>query len=1266
MISLRKISFLVLLSFIIGAKAFADQQMDLIRELGEAGKSASQSLLHEPRALALFGDRTYIAETDVHKITILDKSGKKVLSFGEKGSKPGQMKGPTGISVDEQGRIYVSDTGNHRIQVFDTAGKLIRAFGGKGSGPREFNSPSGNYVQRGILYVADTGNKRIQVLTADGIFLNQITQKTGNDEMKTPVDVAVDVQNNIYALDIDNNRVRIFDQSGSQIQSFGTKGKGREGLDGPRGLAVDLNGNIYLSDTGNYKLKKFDSQGKLLGIIGSKGDGRGQFREAAGLKVDKTGRISVLDAEKNTLQTFTCENGGKALIPSSPLPIVAFDKELKAEVRALATHNRVWGVTGDSLRAIGVYAGRSLSSRGSDPGLLKNPRGFAMTDQGHFWVADTGNNRIQKLSRVGNLMVAVGKSGKGEGEFREPSAIAISPKGNIVVADTGNKRIQVFSANGVFRQAFGKEGKAPGQFAEPVDLAVDGQENIYVVDRANNRISKYDGNGKLFWEAGKTGSQDGEFKEPQNIVLSPDGDLYVLDSGNCRVQIFSTEGKFLRKFGNEGKEAGEFKEPQGLAVEGGLRLYVGDRGNARVQVFSFRLSPAVPQELLAQAGANEIQVSWKPNSESYFEHYNIYRAESMNGDFTPVATSSDPYYIDRNLKSNSTFFYRVSSQAKEGGVESAVSDLTSATTPKLMPATPKQLRIDAKEKQITLSWTPNVESFMSHYNVYRSTQANGGFALFKKMDKTVLVDRPLADETVYYYRISAVGKEGDESAPTETLFAATPKGSLSAPPLEIVKAEVGEIFSSAYKYYESHPLGVVVLKNNMDTTFTGVKLTFAIKTFMDFPTEVQIPELPGQKEIVVELKPVFNNRILEVTENTPIQSEFAATYFMGGEAKTITQSFPVTLYERHAMVWDNKNKLGAFVTPKDPPVADFSRATIQQYVDAYPNLHQSIVYARTIYDALGVYGMKYIVDPTSPFAEFSKNAGAVDYLEYPRDALSRKSGDCDDLSILFAACMENIGIETAFLDVPGHVFIMFDTGVATKDKDTLGFPDELLIVNNGTVWIPVEMTMVGSPFTRAWQKAAEEYYDWQAKKKVDIISVQKAWESFRPVTLPHMETRAIKVKKEEIEAKFKGELEALAAQRLAHLSADYLDALKKNPADLNLLGQLGILYGENGLYAEALEQFQKMLAKEKDNVIALNNIGNIKFLQDSFDEARQAYESALKFSPGEAGIMVNLSRVLLQSGKKNEAKKWFQEAAAVDPRMIRQFDDLAASLGVSK
>ena len=114
------LSFLAL--FFIAATSHAYQQIEFIRELGEPGKKSDQRLLHEPRAVALSGEKVYIADTDAHRVLVLDLNGKIVRTWGAKGDKPGQFRSPAGIALDEKGSVYVADTGNHRIQVFDAEG----------------------------------------------------------------------------------------------------------------------------------------------------------------------------------------------------------------------------------------------------------------------------------------------------------------------------------------------------------------------------------------------------------------------------------------------------------------------------------------------------------------------------------------------------------------------------------------------------------------------------------------------------------------------------------------------------------------------------------------------------------------------------------------------------------------------------------------------------------------------------------------------------------------------------------------------------------------------------------------------------------------------------------------------------------------------------------------------------------------------------------------------------------------------------------------
>src|SRR3990172_4060285 len=154
--------------FLFASSAFSYQQIEFIREIGEHGKPAGQRLMNGPRAIALFGDRMFIADTEAHRVLVLNREGKTLLAWGTRGDKPGQFKFPHGIDVDELGRVYVSDTGNGRIQAFDAEGKFLRSFGTKGSGPKQFSAPRDLPLRGGcsILPIPATAGCRYSRLTA--------------------------------------------------------------------------------------------------------------------------------------------------------------------------------------------------------------------------------------------------------------------------------------------------------------------------------------------------------------------------------------------------------------------------------------------------------------------------------------------------------------------------------------------------------------------------------------------------------------------------------------------------------------------------------------------------------------------------------------------------------------------------------------------------------------------------------------------------------------------------------------------------------------------------------------------------------------------------------------------------------------------------------------------------------------------------------------------------------------------------------------------
>src|SRR6185295_11539193 len=159
--------------------------------------------------------------------------------------------------------------------------------------------------------------------------------------------------------------------------------------------------------------------------------------------------------------------------------------------------------------------------------------------------------------------------GLSDGSFRVPRGIATDSSGNVYVADSGNNRIQKFDSSGSFLAKWGSFGSGDGQFNSPRGIATDSSGNVYVADSANSRIQKFDSSGSFqsTWgwgvldgssafqictsscQAGLGGSGDGQFNVPERLATDPSGNIYVADHNSNRIQKFDSSGNFLRMWG---------------------------------------------------------------------------------------------------------------------------------------------------------------------------------------------------------------------------------------------------------------------------------------------------------------------------------------------------------------------------------------------------------------------------------------------------------------------------------------------------------------------------------------------------------------------------------------------------------------------------------------------------------------------------------------------------------------------------------------------
>jgi hypothetical protein len=152
--------------------------------------------------------------------------------------------------------------------------------------------------------------------------------------------------------------------------------------------------------------------------------------------------------------------------------------------------------------------------------------------------------------------------------------------------------------------------------------------------------------------------------------------------------------------------------------------------------------------------------------------------------------------------------------------------------------------------------------------------------------------------------------------------------------------------------------------------------------------------------------------------------------------------------------------------------------------------------ALALFEALYSYGISYVIDPASSYIEMAEDASALDSLNYPYQTLRYRGGDCDDLSILFCSLLEVLGIDTAFVTVPGHIYMAFSAG----DDDWGSRHNENLIFYEDRYWVPVEITVPGEGFYRAWRIGVRE---WQTAGEAAVLyPMRDSWEFYQPVSVP--------------------------------------------------------------------------------------------------------------------------------------------------------------------
>ena len=1184
-----------------------------------------------------FKEELWVVDAGNSRIQIFDLKGKFIKSFGEKGTDKGQFYKPVAIAIDDDGNAYILDgKKGERVQVFDKSAKFLYSFGSPGKNINQLNKASNISVtsrNRTTLFISDTGNERIQRINLrqvpsvpSGLYIagsekgSDLHWKKNEDSYLKGYRVYLKKGNDEKFRLLGNTNENSFhvDYSlGNAEHIFAVSSLSSRELESPLSTPVTdyfhMGYEKYLQ--GDFKgavneLKQLSGNdqpdGKALLYMGKSYIALKEYKKATATFKS----LSGLEGFK----LVGCYGLGEACLMAQEYDtsLKVFEEILKDDPKQV-----------EAKKFIGrIYYERELFQPALK--ILKEAVREGLKDEGAY-------------EMLGSIYLKSKLLGKAKDSYKK--ALKLNPhspllhKGLAKVYEAEGKSDQAIKA---YKKALSYNLKDEDSYLKLANLYISTKQISAADEAINNVIDLSPSNIEALYLRGQIMLLRGNYEDAvvafQNVLSFRKGHPWaLLNLSRAYIEI-GQEGEAIKALTKLAEVTPDNTE---VFLTLGNLNNKRDEKNEALKNFKSCIS-ANPDHLECH----------KASAATYLEEGKLENAASHLSEVVRLSPNDAQAEISLAKTLNAL-----------GKMGEAIVHLESA------------IKMDNKNSEaryhLGINFMKNKQMTKAITHLKKAVSLSSKVAIYHNALGLAYLDQIKLDGAIKEFKAANDLEDREEFKKNLNTAYAKKKELLAsaeeAPPVEISEIDFGKTFSSIYKYYSDNSMGSITIRNNSDELFKKVKVSVNIKKYMDFPSEKMVEELKPHEVIRVEVKPTFNNELLKITEDISAQAEINVSYFYQKEERLVTRTQPVTIFNRNAMTWANKEMVAAFITPKDEPVVDFARSITQMFHDNGSLLDEKMAKAMQLFDALGAMGIVYQADPNNPYANSSVDYERVDAVQYPRDTLKYKSGDCDDLSILYSSLLENIGIETTLLDIPGHLFMAFKTNAKADDGDKIASSGDLFFERNGYIWIPVETTMVGKAFAEAWYEGAKEARKRDAEKTLKYIDTQSAWKSFKPVTLE--ESQKIKIpKKKDILVLLEKDLLLQKKKGMEKLSKTYLDILEKNPEDYTARLNLAIIYAKNDFNDDAIKEFDTILAKKPDDEAALNNLGNIYFLKENYKKALELYESAARSNGGDAGIMMNLALVQYKMGKLKLAKKKFKEGEKLSPEKAGEFSLLRSLL----
>ncbi len=485
-------------------------------------------------------------------------------------------------------------------------------------------------------------------------------------------------------------------------------------------------------------------------------------------------------------------------------------------------------------------------------------------------------------------------------------------------------------------------------------------------------------------------------------------------------------------------------------------------------------------------------------------------------------------------------------------------------------------------------------------------------------------------------------------------------------PVEIEKVNFSPIFPSLFNFYKNNQIGSITIFNTKNEPFDDVRIEVASPELLDEPSVTVVPLL-----IPIDIKEVFiyaklKEGIIKKSSEGPkdYNVNITITYKYKDKEQKLTQKSSVKVYSLNSISWEDKKRIASFISANNENIRSFiTSSIISKFSDIpleFTKVPKPILQTAMIWEYFRALGITYVQDPNSSYQTVSES-NVIDYVQFAAQTIDRKTGDCDDLVTLMCTALETIGINTAVIDVTGHVFMAFDTGLTPDKLLESGINESMLIIKNNTIWLPLETTVIGkNSFNESWEVAVKRYNETlKSTQRLEIIEVKNAIITYPPIIYSSGTVGSNTVINYQVVGeKIREDMVKFLNNTTQNLESELLSILSKYPKNIHVLNKLGLYYARNGKYQQAEVQFLNVLVEKKTDLTALINLGNVYYLLKNFDKAESYYSRALLLDENNTGLLVNMAKLYLAMGKQSKAKELFAKAEKINPDIAKQYPEI--------